>query len=74
MAKAVSDDIAEPAGPDDLEDSWVVDEDESDRHLIRNQLALSPAQRLQTLAASYSLYRIGQERIGRKVHGHPVDG
>lgn len=69
MAKAQSDNSAEPAGPDDLEESWLVNEDESDRHLIRNQLALSPAQRLQTLAASYSLYRIGQQRIGRKVHG-----
>ncbi|MGH9154585.1 MAG: hypothetical protein ACRD1K_01745 [Acidimicrobiales bacterium] len=46
-------------------------EDERDRILIRQLLAMTPLQRLGSLSNFYRFYRVGQQRLGR---GGPASG
>lgn len=42
--------------------SWVLDEDEHDRDLIRHMLSLTPTQRLRSLSNFYKLHRARRHR------------
>lgn len=46
---------------------WVVDEDASSRHLIRQHLEQSPEERLRNLEAFYEVFLFGQRQLGRAV-------
>lgn len=48
-----------------------VDEDHESRRQIEQSLELLPARRLNALKNTYSLFLVGQRRLGRAILGDP---
>jgi len=59
--------VGQPSDPGGAGDDWIVDEEQSSRHLIRQQLELAPSERLRGLQAAYVLFLAGHRRLGRPV-------
>jgi len=55
-----------------IDNPLAVDEDHQSRRQILQVLALAPRERLFALSGAYSLYVIGQRRLGRPVLGQDI--
>jgi hypothetical protein len=57
-------------GPAPLKDNpAAVDEDIESRRQIRQALSLEPLARLHALNGAYSIFVVGQRRLGRRIFG-----
>lgn len=64
--------MADVAQKDYIDNPLAVDEEHESRRQILQVLALEPRVRLFALTGAYSLYVIGQRRLGRPVLGEDI--